>query len=87
MGCAACKYTGYSGRVGIFEAMSMTRKLRSAITAERSSQELADIAGEQGMRSMWQNGVSRVLEGEISVEELVRNVPRAEWGSSAHGTV
>jgi type IV pilus assembly protein PilB len=87
VGCAACKYTGYRGRAGIFEAMPMTRKLRSAVAAERSSYELADIAGEQGMLSMWQNGVSRVLEGEISVQELFRNVPRAEWGASAHGTV
>ncbi len=86
VGCAACKYTGYSGRVGIFEAMSMTRKLRNAVTAERASYELAEIAGEQGMLSMWQNGVSSVLEGEISVQELIRNVPRAEWGVSAHGT-
>lgn len=85
VGCAACKHTGYKGRMGIFEAMLVTRELRSAIAAERSSQELADMAGEQGMLSMWQNGVSRVLEGEISVEELVRNVPRAEWGPSAHG--
>ena len=86
VGCAACKYTGYSGRVGIFEAMPMTRKLKSAVTAERASYELAEIAGEQGMLSMWQNGVSRVLEGEISFQELIRNVPRAEWGVSAHGT-
>jgi type IV pilus assembly protein PilB len=87
VGCPVCKNTGYRGRVGIFEAMSMTQKLRSAVTAERSSYELADIAGEQGMFSMWQNGVLRVLEGEISVEELVRNVPRVEWGLSARGTV
>ena len=64
----------------------MTRKLKSAVTAERASYELAEIAGEQGMLSMWQNGVSRVLEGEISFQELIRNVPRAEWGVSAHGT-
>jgi type II secretory ATPase GspE/PulE/Tfp pilus assembly ATPase PilB-like protein len=87
VGCASCKFTGYSGRAGIFEAMPMTRELRSAVSAERASYELADIAGGQGMLSMWQNGVTRVLQGEISVEELVRHVPRATWGLSSHGTV
>lgn len=86
VGCATCKYTGHLGRAGIFEAMPMTRELKSAVTAELASYELAEIAGEQGMLSMWQNGVSRVLDGEISVQELIRNVPRAEWGKSAHGT-
>ncbi len=86
-GCSACKFTGYSGRAGIYEAMPMTRELRSAVNDGLASYELAAIAAGQGMLSMWQNGVSRVLNGEISAEELIRKVPRDEWGGSGRGTV
>lgn len=71
-GCPRCSHTGYRGRVGIFQLMVMEEQLErlAAQHASREEIELAAIAG--GMRTLWDDGLDKVLAGLTSLEELGR---------------
>ena len=69
-GCEACSFTGYSGRVGLFEVMPIRGALRSLI--ERSTEEIFAAAVEQGMTTMRQDGIRLVLDGQTSLAEVRR---------------
>jgi len=71
-GCKRCKDTGYSGRIGIFEVLSMTNRLADIILKEPTESEILKEAKEQGMITMQQDGVLKVLDGLTSLEEVVR---------------
>lgn len=71
-GCKKCTGTGYSGRVGVFEVLEMTRELEKIILAEPSEAAIAREAERQGMVTMKQHGFIKILEGISSVEEVLR---------------
>ena len=74
VGCARCSSTGYKGRVGIFQFLRMNDELE-ALAAERASRDAIEAAGMQaGMRSLWADGLDKVVAGLTSVEELARVV-------------
>ncbi|MBI3723710.1 type II/IV secretion system protein [bacterium] len=73
-GCPACKRTGFQGRAPIFELMPMTAPLRKAIYASASPDELAQVAAQSGLISLWQDGLDKALGGLTSVEEVMRVV-------------
>lgn len=71
-GCASCRTTGYSGRVGIFQLMLMSTDL-SALTMERPSyNQLYDLALSEGMAPLAHDALTKVHDGVISFSELVR---------------
>ena len=71
-GCATCNFTGMKGRVAIYEVMPITEELRDAILRNAPTAELREVAQSQGMKSLRQSGLTKVLEGTTTVEELLR---------------
>jgi type IV pilus assembly protein PilB len=71
-GCSACKGKGTSGRIGLFEVFKMTRELEEIIGAGPTEGKLKDESKRQGMVSLRQDAVVKLLEGVIPVEELLR---------------
>ncbi len=74
VGCARCSRTGYRGRIGIFEYMRMNDELESLTSRKATRDELEAAALRHGMRSLWDDGMDKVLAGLTSVEELARVV-------------
>ncbi len=71
-GCKKCNNTGYSGRMGIFEVLEMTKELSSMILKRPSEEEIAKEAKRQGMITMKQDGILKALKGLISISEVMR---------------
>jgi type II secretory ATPase GspE/PulE/Tfp pilus assembly ATPase PilB-like protein len=71
-GCEACKQTGYSGRMGLFEVFFITDEIAELILKNPIESELFKSAQKQGMISMEQAGVIEVLKGKTSMEEVAR---------------
>lgn len=71
-GCAACFQTGYLGRTGVFEIMEVTPLIRELILSQTTKDVIGQIAREEGMKSMKDHAVERVLEGVTTVEEVHR---------------
>lgn len=71
-GCEACGYSGYKGRTAIFEMIVITTEIQNLILARASSQQLWDAARTAGARSMFEDGIDKVMLGVTSLEELVR---------------
>ena len=71
-GCKKCNFNGYSGRVGVFEVIKMTPSLAGVIVKNPTEEEILKAAKEQGMISMEEDGILKVLEGITSLEETMR---------------
>ncbi len=71
-GCERCNQTGFSGRMPVTELLVVTEPFREAVLKKMPTSALEDIAIEQGMRTLWQNGVYRALTGQTALEEIVR---------------
>ena len=71
-GCLHCRETGYTGRVGIFEVLPMTEKIRRLVTSQASSLEIFKTAREEGMRTLREAAVEKVFRGITTTTEMVR---------------
>lgn len=71
-GCPACAHTGFSGRGSVTEMMLVEEVLREAVLQKMPTRQLQEIAIQQGMLTLWQMGLRRVLRGETSFEEVMR---------------
>jgi type IV pilus assembly protein PilB len=71
-GCPTCNFTGMKGRVAIYEVMPITEELRGLILKNAPTAEIHEVALVQGMRTLRQNGLQKVLDGVTSVEEVLR---------------
>jgi type II secretory ATPase GspE/PulE/Tfp pilus assembly ATPase PilB-like protein len=69
-GCKACDHTGFKGRAGLHELMAVTRELRHLIQTGARAEELAKCALLQGMRTLRQDGIEKMLAGVTSIEEV-----------------
>jgi len=72
VGCDECHKAGFAGRIGIFEVLEMTRNLEEIILKEPSEAKIAEEAKKQGMLTMRQDGILKVLKGETTIEEVLR---------------
>jgi general secretion pathway protein E len=72
-GCKSCAYTGYTGRVGIFEIMGMSDTIRTMVTQRVSSSEIRAQAVKEGMVTMMKDGMRKVKEGITTPSEVLRN--------------
>ena len=72
LGCNHCLDTGYYGRQGIFELMLVDDRIRSAITDHENSHMIQQLALEQGMRTLQQDGLHKVAAGLTTVDEVLR---------------
>jgi type IV pilus assembly protein PilB len=71
-GCPRCGQTGYKGRIGIFQLLAMSEQLESLAVQKASREDLERAAIEEGMRTLWDDGIAKVAGGLTSVEELAR---------------
>ncbi len=69
-GCKACDRTGFKGRAGLHEMMVVTRELRQLIQTGARAETLQQLAMVQGMRSLRQDGIDKVLAGVTTIEEV-----------------
>jgi len=70
VGCKACRNTGYRGRIGIHELLTVTDELRDAVVARPSINNLREIAGRTGLVSLQHDGFRKVREGITTIEEI-----------------
>jgi len=71
-GCDQCNQTGYSGRLPVSELLVANEPFREAVLKKLPTSGLEDIAIQQGMRTLWQNGLTRAITGQASLEEIIR---------------
>ena len=71
-GCEACKFTGYHGREGIYEFLLVNDELRELIVARASSSQISSKAVALGMRTLLQDGFSKVKDGKTTPSEVIR---------------
>ncbi|MEN9621629.1 MAG: type pilus assembly ATPase PilB, type pilus assembly protein PilB [Candidatus Parcubacteria bacterium] len=72
VGCAACNMTGYKGRLGIYEGILTTEEIDKAIEFSTNEKDVAKIAAAQGILTMTQDGILKVLNGITTIDELGR---------------
>jgi type IV pilus assembly protein PilB len=72
VGCDQCDNTGYSGRIGIYEIMTVTPRLKNMISRNVSADELKAAAQEEGMHTLRESAVRLVLNGTTSYKEMLR---------------
>ena len=73
-GCSSCSNTGYRGRIGIHEVMTVSEEIERLTVARASSTEIGAAARRQGMATMREDGWAKVALGMTSIEEVLRVV-------------
>jgi len=71
-GCPRCGQTGYKGRIGVYQLLVMSENLESMAASKASREEIERAAIEEGMRTLWDDGLAKVAAGLTSLEELAR---------------
>jgi type IV pilus assembly protein PilB len=71
-GCMRCGGTGYRGRVGVYEVMTLSDEIRSLILKKASGDEIAGAASRAGLRRMREDGLEKVRQGVTSLPEVLR---------------
>ena len=84
-GCDLCRFTGFRGRLGVYELMRMTPRVRSVALARGSEDLLRRASMAAGMTTMFQDGLLKVGQGITTVGELRRVVPPDELDEPAEG--
>jgi general secretion pathway protein E len=77
VGCLECRNTGYLGRVGLYELLSVSTALRSRIASGAGLDALREQALKDGMRPLRLAGALKVAEGSTTLDEVLRNTPSA----------
>ncbi len=73
-GCDRCKGSGYKGRYGIFELMPMSEAIRELVLKGASADQIRQQAVAEGMKTLADDGILKVLEGATTIDELLRVV-------------
>jgi len=71
-GCATCNFTGMKGRVAIYEVMPVTEALRDMILKNAATADIREQAQRDGMKTLRESGLMKVIEGTTTVEEILR---------------
>ena len=71
-GCSACNQTGYKGRTGIFELMTVTEEIREAMLKKSTARQLYELAREAGLRTLREDGIEKAVQGITTLEEIAR---------------
>ena len=72
-GCDLCAYSGYRGRLGLYEVLTMSDRLKAMILKGASASEVKEQAVEEGMITLLKDGMIKVKEGRTTVSEVLRN--------------
>lgn len=71
-GCPKCNNTGYKGRLGIMEALKLTPEIKELILQKAAEVKIKNAARREGMRTLRENGLAKVIKGETALEEILR---------------
>ncbi|TML93257.1 MAG: type II/IV secretion system protein [Actinobacteria bacterium] len=71
-GCPRCNQTGYKGRIGVYQLLTMSEELESLAVTKSSREDIERAAISEGMRTLWDDGLAKVAAGLTSIEELAR---------------
>lgn len=74
-GCKLCMNTGYKGRIGVYEFLYMTTKLRRLTARRGTEEELLEAAKEEGMLTLFEDAISKLQDGITTFEEVASNIP------------
>jgi type II secretory ATPase GspE/PulE/Tfp pilus assembly ATPase PilB-like protein len=74
VGCKECLDTGFTGRTAVTEMLVVDEILRDAILQKLPTRSLQQVAAQQGMQTLWQMGLRRVVGGQTTLEEILRVV-------------
>jgi type IV pilus assembly protein PilB len=77
-GCNTCQKTGFKGRIGIYELLIINNKIREMIFKNQSSTEIRKYAIQNGMDTLFRDGIRKVLNGVTTFEEVYRIAKRSE---------
>ena len=72
VGCSSCRFTGYSGRLGLFEILPIHDNIRQLILEHSSASQIKALSVEGGMTTLRQDGWRKVLNGSTTIEEVIR---------------
>lgn len=75
-GCDKCRGTGYAGRTGIFEILYVDSACRQLITERRDAQAIKERAASSGMKTLFSDGLNKVLKGETTLEDVLRVIQK-----------
>jgi type IV pilus assembly protein PilB len=82
-GCPRCQYLGYEGRVGIYELLVFGPKIGELIQRGASEAELWEVAVEGGLKTLFQDAISKVMAGVTTLEEVGRVISVSEYPRTA----
>lgn len=74
-GCESCQYSGYSGRLGLFELLMMTPSIKEILTKDISAVAIKKIAEREGYTTLSMDGINKALQGLTSIDEVFRVAP------------
>jgi type IV pilus assembly protein PilB len=77
-GCSYCQKSGYRGRIGIIELMLITAKIREMIFENRPSEDIRQLAMQESMKTLYDDGLLKVCDGVTTLEEVYRVAKRVE---------
>ncbi len=77
-GCDRCRNTGYHGRIGIFEVLKMNDRIRELVVTRPPTSAVRALGQEYGMRTLWEDGMEKVLEGITTIDEILREAEKFE---------
>jgi general secretion pathway protein E len=78
VGCIECRQTGFKGRSGIYEMLTITPKLRKLITPNTELAEIKRLAYQEGMQPLMLNGLEKVAKGITTIEEVIKVAPHLD---------
>jgi type IV pilus assembly protein PilB len=71
-GCPHCGHSGYKGRIGLYEVMTLSDEIRKLALARAPAPDIAEVAVRQGMRLLRDDGLEKVRLGVTSIAEVAR---------------
>ena len=77
-GCNHCNRSGYRGRIAVYEIMRLTSKIREHIFQDSTTAQIRQTAMAEGMTTLFQDGIKKVLEGTTTIEEVFRVTKKTE---------
>jgi type IV pilus assembly protein PilB len=77
-GCEHCRNTGYRGRMGIFEVMKLNDRIRELVVTRPPTSAIRALAREFGMKTLWEDGMRKVLNGVTTIEEVMDEAEKVE---------
>ena len=72
VGCDKCRKRGYRGRIGIYEILEITPKIREALANNMNTEDIFKLAKEEGFKLMIEDGIEKVKNGNIDISELMK---------------